>query len=187
MILFMTANIVRDPKSSAALVCSLLVFGVDSFVAQLPKNIDVSMGTVSQPVSTISTSTSCYNGINLEWDGNAMRTQELERNLKKLDTFASYKENWNGYGAPPFTQSLIMIAKTLLIQLDNQPEVFPIAGGAIQFEYEKASGEYLEFEIEESESVHVYMVGKDSTEQEFNCALEKINEVVKKFYGSAKG
>jgi len=126
---------------------------------------------------------SSYNGVTITLGDNAMESIALQANLKKLKSFEAYADNWNGYGAPRFEKSLVSLAENVLRKLDHQPEVFPIAGGAIQLEYEKESGEYLEFEILENEDAHCLSVDKDGKEREFDVALDQINKVVNDFYG----
>jgi hypothetical protein len=39
---------------------------------------------------------------------------KLKKNLDKLESFLSYKENWNGYGASPMSPWLIDSAKDIV-------------------------------------------------------------------------
>ncbi len=136
-----------------------------------------------QQVSCYLENDSIYNGVIIYSEDNAMGNRSLQASLNKLRSFEAYADNWNGYGAPKFEKSLVSLAENVLRKLDHQPEIFPIAGGAIQFEYEKESGEYLEFEILENEDAHCLSVDKDGKEREFDVALDQINKVVNDFYG----
>lgn len=65
-----------------------------------------------------------------------------------LDEIAGYKQNWNGYGAEPFSPKLIENAKLIVDQLFNYPMIFPTAAGSIQFEF-TSDNVYIEVEIYE--------------------------------------
>lgn len=91
------------------------------------------------------------------------------------------KENWNGYGAPAFTSTLLDIAKKIIIGLDHLPEVFPFASNGIQFEYDKPSGEYLEIEIHESKYANMFLQSKNIIEM-FELDINDINKEVNKFF-----
>ena len=64
-----------------------------------------------------------------------------------LNDIAHLKRDWNGNNANPFPASLIEKCTTLISQLEVQPFISPTAYGAIQMEYEKENGDYLELEI----------------------------------------
>ena len=110
---------------------------------------------------------------------------KLSDNLDRLDRFANFQYNWNGYGAEPIPNQLIVRTKNLLQNLKEQPDVFPTANKSIQIEYEKTNGEYLEFEIFGDNHVHMFRVYADGTEcdETFNFDLSQINKNVGEFYG----
>lgn len=112
-----------------------------------------------------------------------MYNPDMSNAISKINSFGELGDNWNGYGAPPFTKSLLDKAKKILRTLRHCPEVFPIAGGAIQFEFENDAGDYLEFEIYDTEPAHCFQITSTESELEFDVGTEKINEVVDKFYG----
>lgn len=111
--------------------------------------------------------------------------QEMKiNNLKKLDSFLLYKENWNGYGALPLSEKLISKMRGIIFALNYQPEVFPTACDSIQFEYEKEDGEYLEFELYDNGIIKTFKMdkyGNESTE-EYDFDFSKVNEEISKFY-----
>lgn len=110
--------------------------------------------------------------------------QGIKRNLDKLDAIALLGENWNGYGAKPFSQSLIERARHVILNLDAQPEVFPTAANSIQIEYEKENGEYLEVQIVEDGPYEGFRIHSDEAEELFtlNPDIDEINEAVRRFY-----
>lgn len=71
-----------------------------------------------------------------------------ENNLNKLKEIENLKDNWNGNGAKPFNDYYINYIKLIIENIDEdlQPEIFPIADGNIQFEWE-FSNLYLEMII----------------------------------------
>lgn len=64
-----------------------------------------------------------------------------------LNDIAHLKRNWNDNNANPFPANLIEKCANLISQLEVQPFISPTACGAIQMEYEKENGDYLELEI----------------------------------------
>ena len=114
-------------------------------------------------------------------------SQRLDTNLKKLERISSFSENWNGYGAQPLSPRVIKRAEYFVRRFIVQPEIFPIADGAIQVEWEKSNGEYLEIQINLDEKIPVFMIDADG--KEFEMAIEadidSINEVLGTFYANA--
>lgn len=106
------------------------------------------------------------------------------RNMEKLDQMSRFDVNWNGYGAKPIAPSVIKKMRDLLPELHVQPEIFPTACNAIQFEYEKPDGDYLEFMISENE-VSVFRMDPYGHESKhaISGTPEEINKVVRDFYG----
>lgn len=98
----------------------------------------------------------------------------------KLDNFHVYKKGWNGYDAEPFSDKLIYFVKNLISELDIIPEIFPVADGSIQLEYDQ-NGKYLEFQIYEDKHMTWYY-REGGMDQEGTCPEAKsslINQCVK--------
>jgi len=128
----------------------------------------------------------CYNAYTLAWENSIMyNNHKLLSNIQRLRGFGNFQDNWNGYGAAPFSKELLDISEHILMNLDHQPEVFPIAGGAIQFEYDRDDGAYLEFEIMDDLKAHCYAEFPNGIEEESDMEVGRINEVVNEFYGEA--
>lgn len=106
----------------------------------------------------------------------------------KLDSFHGYEKNWNGYDAEPISDKLIYFVKNLIFELDIIPEIFPVADGSIQLEYDQ-DGKYLEFQIYEDKHMTWYYKEGDM-DQEGTCPEAKsilINQCVKGLkYGVAE-
>ncbi|MBR2768292.1 MAG: hypothetical protein IKD68_05110 [Solobacterium sp.] len=119
--------------------------------------------------------------------GNYEINQPLMDNLNKLSRFGKYEKDWNGYGAEPFSASLIMSVKKLLMSMNVQPQIFPAADHSIQLEYDGEEGEYLEFQVFENGTVHYYSIDKNGNEKEKEmiCSAEEMNHLIEDFYGSS--
>lgn len=71
---------------------------------------------------------------------------KLEYNLNKIDEMYKFKEGWDGYDAEPIPKEVLDLTKNLLKRIKMQPEVFPVATGCVQLEYEKGNN-YLEIKL----------------------------------------
>lgn len=82
----------------------------------------------------------------------------LEYNLKKINEMYKFEEGWDGYDANPISKETLDLTKSLLKRIKMQPEVFPVATGGIQLEYEKENN-YLEIELCEN-SLSLFMINE---------------------------
>lgn len=109
----------------------------------------------------------------------------LTKNIEKLNRFLTFSENWNGYGAKPFSSQVIEKAIRLIKSLKYQPEVFPIPGGCIQFEYEKDNGSYIEFEIpDNNDMIFGYkenVKNRDTGGETFVIFTDDLNKTIVEF------
>ena len=64
-------------------------------------------------------------------------SEDKIENLKKLETIALLRDNWNLNGAKAFTDSLIKKGRDLILFLEIQPEIFPTACESLQLEYDR--------------------------------------------------
>ena len=116
----------------------------------------------------------------------------IDRNIEKLTRIGEMKENWNGYFSVPFSHEFVSSIKEEIKKLEIQPQIFPIADGKLQLEYDRNDGGYLEFEVspENMESIKnnkpakiefYYELGKEQ-EEGIVESFEKMNEKVMIFY-----
>lgn len=108
----------------------------------------------------------------------------ISKALLKIEQIKSLENNWNNNGASKFSEKLIERSISILNTLPFEPDVFPTARDSIQFEYEKASGEYLEFEIFET-WINVFMINADESEDEYKLSSNeniKLKNLVEGFY-----
>lgn len=68
---------------------------------------------------------------------NIKNTFELIKNLK---------DGWNGENAKKFDIDFVNEIEEIVLNLENEPEIYPTPNGTIQIEYEEEN-KYLEFEF----------------------------------------
>ena len=74
---------------------------------------------------------------------------KLSHNLDRLWDISELGEDWNGYGAVPIPREVIKEVKEIILNLEEQPEIFPTADKSIQLEYWQPDKSYLEIEVSE--------------------------------------
>ena len=114
---------------------------------------------------------------------------KLKENLDKLNTIADFKDDWNGYRAIHFSSELINKAKNILLNLHEQPDLFPTGRQSIQLEYHSTNGNYLEFEIFEERVIAMQVTGDDYDNAQFwelSCGdLTQIKQIAGNFVNAA--
>jgi len=103
--------------------------------------------------------------------------------LKNIFTLYSYENlpaNWNTYGANPISLKLISNALDIIYSVSVQPKIFPTGRNSVQFEYKKANGDYLEFEIYEDRIEYLKII--NDIEEEDLVSKEDINAIIIDFY-----
>lgn len=60
----------------------------------------------------------------------------IDRNVEKLTKIEEMKENWNEYFSVPFSHEFASFIKEEIKKLEIQPQIFPIADGKLQLEYD---------------------------------------------------
>lgn len=109
-------------------------------------------------------------------------SEQQQNSYAKLELISNLKDNWNGNNALAFSSELISKCRKLVQHLPYQPEIFPTAVGAIQFEYKSANA-YLEFEISE-DTINEYRVYSDNSDIENkDISFEEMEKEVVDFYG----
>ena len=108
----------------------------------------------------------------------------FEKNMEKITEISSFKKNWNGNLAKPFSKKVIRNVIDIIVALQYQPEIFPTAADSIQLEYEGSNHSYLGIEINESGVATVFRVNQDGREDRFDIYADsnEINKLVKEFY-----
>jgi hypothetical protein len=98
----------------------------------------------------------------------------------RLDYFASFDENWNGYGSSPIPGTVLKNAKNLIPHLPDGAKVFPTAQSSIQFELDYISGKYLEIEVF-PESYSILFESDSSRDIIDDIAYDEILERIKAY------
>jgi len=108
----------------------------------------------------------------------------LEENLKLLYSFLKLSDNWNGYGAKPFSPVLIQKVKDIIKDLEIQLFIFPTSNSTVQLAYWEDLGCYIEFEISDSDKMHLYVENYDCriAELDVPCTAEMINRAIHKYF-----
>lgn len=110
---------------------------------------------------------------------------EHSKAFMQLNDISKLDKNWNDNNAEPFSVDLINKCKTILYKLSHEPCVFPTACNSIQFEYEKETGEYLEFEIYDR-SIKFFKIDSDKKEETglflTNNQIQEMINLVELFY-----
>lgn len=105
---------------------------------------------------------------------------------KQIADIANLKDNWNENGASTFSPKLVDRVSRIVDDLPVAPFVSPTAVDAVQMEYEKEDGSYLEFEIYEEKAV-LYMVDVNGDESEREITGKSANRIIQQavvdFYG----
>lgn len=110
------------------------------------------------------------------------------KTIKKLELISELKHNWDLYGAEPISKDLIDIMRNLIYKLKYQPEIFPTSCNSIQFEYDNTKGDYLEFELIDSDTVKIFKLDSKGNEEYNSCRpnADNINAILDKFYKGGK-
>ena len=111
-------------------------------------------------------------------------TPTLEENLKLLDSFLKLPDNWNGYGAKSFSPVLIQKVKDIIRDLEIQLFIFPTSNSTVQLAYWEDLGCYIEFEISESDEMHLYVENYDGKTAELDvpCTADIVNKAMHKYF-----
>lgn len=164
-------------NAGVCVVCSLVLSNAVNYNFSMNNNLE----TPSIYESNIQD-----NSKNIYWNIQAVISADLltkrEENMKVIDKIALLEENWNGNGANKFSEELISNAKMLISNFSIQPDVLPTARDSIQMEYEKDSGDYIEFELFKNGQLKVFTFSNHQFNTEY-IDLDSANEVFRSFYG----
>ena len=110
---------------------------------------------------------------------------ELRENLLKLDEIKNLKRNWNGNQAKPIPKKIVNKTKSLIINLDKQPQIFPTANDSIQIEYDGENNSYLELQVTKNDELSYFKVDKKGCETSgaIPCSSFSLNALLEEFYG----
>ncbi|WP_294428065.1 hypothetical protein [uncultured Treponema sp.] len=108
----------------------------------------------------------------------------LRANLSKLEEIKALRKNWNGNNSKPISKKIIKKAKTLIIDLEKQPQIFPTANDSIQIEYDGENNSYLELQITKKNKLSYYKVDKNGVESTgfIRFSPVELNNLVGVFY-----
>lgn len=113
---------------------------------------------------------------------------DIAKSLSRLNDIRKLPDDWNGYGARAFTDTLVYKCERIINLLSIQPSIYPTGRNSIQFQYELGDKSYLELEIFEDRTLclqvpkRIYSKAKEW--QLTDSEESQINEIVDNFYGS---
>lgn len=141
------------------------------------KSIGHSMNKTTESVVMI-----IYNSRN----GLLSMNPEVIKSIKRLKDIENLEFDWNGYGAKPFSSTLIDKCESIVNVLPVQPSIYPTGRNSIQFQYELSDRSYLEFEIFEEKTMCLQVpkrIYSNAVELELTDAENyRIKEIVDDFY-----
>ena len=115
-------------------------------------------------------------------------------NLKIIDEMAGFEDDWNGYGAKPFSDKVIEMFRYVISHLDAQPSIAPTAANSLYIEYaDNETGTVLAYELHADLLNEVAVIGGDfstartSSYEIGQCGVdgfvEQINDTVHRMFG----
>ena len=109
------------------------------------------------------------------------------RSLLLVDKLSRYKENWDGYGAKPFSLEFIDFLNKLVLSLEKPVLISPVGSPSVIFSYSKANIKLL-FEVHET-YYHYVIKQKDGKKSNILKSgvnkrndIQEINNVIKDFF-----
>ena len=118
-----------------------------------------------------------------------MKNNTLSNNLEVLEKLSEVQTITTGFGEFEFSvpRCVLEQIEDLLYQLDVQPEIVPCYNDSSVFlQYERDDDEsILEFTIARNEAISVYTNYEpieDLSYEEIDLDIDKINEIIAKFY-----
>lgn len=104
-------------------------------------------------------------------------------NLKKLQKISELSNNWNGYEAKPISKEVIQEVRTIVSELNYQPEIFPLPDNEIQLEFDGPNQSYMEIVIGTKDLANVFIMDSTGNEVEKIVSKKAIISEVSSFYG----
>lgn len=178
-----TENNRRNTSGTTALICAFV--GVASIYS-----------SGSTPVGQLGNNlqTSYIQNIKLDelWTGNMMNVDssiDLSKidNINKIKKMKEFESNWNGHGAPAFSDTSIALFLKIINTLSKQPKIAPTGKAGLLMQYEAVDKSLLAFNISEKKIEQVYVPQGDYQQARVtffeNDFVKYINESVEWFNG----
>lgn len=118
----------------------------------------------------------------------------VDDNLKIIDEMAGFGDDWNEYGAKPFSDKAIKTFRYVISHIDVQPAIAPTVADSLYMQYaDDESGTVLAYELRSDCLNEAAVIGGDfSTARTSSCEMrrcgldgfvEQINESVHRMFG----
>lgn len=106
--------------------------------------------------------------------------------LKQLNIIYNLPSNWDSYGSPSLSRELFETALKFVKYikgsfLESEPDVVPVSGGGVQFEWQ-FGGRELEIEFSNKSMVEYLKVYEDESMEEDAFDVEKMSEEFPKLF-----
>lgn len=114
------------------------------------------------------------------------RLAHVQECIQLIHSFAQLPIDWDGSNAFPIpaaaTEQAVVIVRELGRRELKLPESFPTGRRSVQLEYEKASGEYLEFEIFDDRIELFWMDADDNVLRDERVTSREAIAAVERFF-----
>lgn len=109
------------------------------------------------------------------------------QNINKLNKMKRFVEDWNGYGAPAYSNTAIMLYVDIIESLCKQPQIAPTGKASLLMQYELSDKSLLAFDVCENKAEMVFVPQGDYSRADAKIftenICENINLCVERFYG----
>ena len=170
-------TLVNACTMAIALVCA------SSACSFMPPEYSRAVGGVVSTVADTADTAAFFDGaiISLCSNSSVLR-DDRARSLEQIREIEELQYNWNGNEAARFSADLVKKARSVIMQLPIQPDIFPTARDSIQFEYENNVGDYLEFELFQNR-LKVFSYDHSGNTMTRDTTVEEMTRMVNQFYG----
>lgn len=106
--------------------------------------------------------------------------------LKQLNIINNLPDNWDSYGSPKLERGLFVNARQFVrfldsLFIDSAPDVVPISGGGVQFEWQYG-GRELEIEFSTNSIIEYLKVDEDENMEENLFSIEQMTDEIPKLF-----
>lgn len=175
----------RGIKNIGATIAFAVIFGTELVYSSTNLN-QIELSNMSSQSYIRSISIDSYNGKTEFVMKNCYDILQVE-NENKLIKMKSLKQDWNGYGAPAFSEEAINLFMDIIKTVYKQPKIAPTGKASLLMQYELSDKSILAFDVSLNGAEKVYVPEGDYSKAEVevfeNDICSNINRCVEKFYG----
>ena len=104
--------------------------------------------------------------------------------VEQLYEFLDLEDDWDGEGAKSFNKDFIDFVSAIVMELDIQPDIFPLQDGSIVLEFGNVRNNYLELTLNPTRLLNIYKKdesGNRSRENSIMFSMPRIVQEVTEF------